>query len=53
MYANEFGTSWSWDGETVTKANDFLFQLQSSVFLVTFQILLQIMQLLKELTLKL
>lgn len=34
------GTDWSWDGETITKANGFLFQLQSSQFLVAFQILL-------------
>lgn len=53
LYANELGTGWSWDGETVTKANGFLFQLQSSVFLVAFQILLQIMEVLKELTLRL
>uniref|UniRef100_A0A1X7TFQ6 DUF4371 domain-containing protein n=1 Tax=Amphimedon queenslandica TaxID=400682 RepID=A0A1X7TFQ6_AMPQE len=51
LYSN-FGT-WNWDGETVTKANGFLFQLQSSTFLVAFHILLQVMQILKELTLKL
>ena len=51
-YANDIGTGWSWDGETVTKANGFLFQMQSSTFLVAFQILLQLMQVLKELTLK-
>lgn len=49
----DLGTDWAWDGETVTKANGFLFQLQSSTFLVSFHILLQVMTLLKELTLKL
>lgn len=48
----DLGTNWSWDGDTVTKANGFLFQLQSS-FLVSLHILLQVMTLLKELTLKL
>ena len=48
LYSN-FGT-WNWDGE---KANGFLFQLQSSTFLAAFHILLQVMQVLKELTLKL
>ena len=43
------GNDWSWDRETVTKANSFLFQLQSSTFLVALHILLQVMQLLKEL----
>ena len=28
----QLGTDWSWDRETVTKANGFLFQLQSSSF---------------------
>ena len=49
----DLGLNWSWDGETVTKANGFLYQLQSSSFLVSFYILLQILQVLKELTLKL
>ena len=35
----ELGRDWSWDGETITKANGFLFQLQSPSFLVSFQIL--------------
>lgn len=49
----ELGTDWTWDGETVTKANGFLFQLQSSLFLVAFQILLQVFQILQGLTIKL
>ena len=49
----ELGTDWSWDGETITKANGFLFQLQSSTFLVAFQILLQVFYVLRELTVKL
>ena len=52
LYA-DLGANWSWDGETVTKANGFLFQLQLSTFLVAFHILLQVMQVLKEVTLKL
>ena len=28
----DLGTDWSWDGETITKANGFLYQLQSSTF---------------------
>ena len=35
------GTDWNWDGETVTKANGFLYQFQSSTFLVCFKILLK------------
>ena len=34
---------WSWDGETVTKANGFFSQLESSLFLVSLQILLQVL----------
>ena len=49
----QLGMDWSWDGETITKANDFLFQLQSSLFLVSFQILVQAFQILRELTVKL
>ena len=49
----ELGTDWNWDRETVTKANGFLFQLQSSLFLVAFQILLQVFQILREVTIKL
>ena len=49
----ELGRDWSWDGETITKANGFLFQLQSPSFLVSFQILVQVLQILRELTIKL
>jgi len=49
----DLGTDWSWDGETITKANGLLFQLQSSSFLVSFQILVQVLQILREVTLKL
>ena len=49
----ELGRDWSWDGKTITKANGFLFQLQSPSFLVSFQILVQVLQILKELTIKL
>ena len=49
----ELGTDWSWDGETITKGNGFLFQLQSPLFLVSFQILLQVLHILRELTIKL
>jgi len=43
----------SWDGETLTKANGFLYQLESSLFLVCFKILLEISSYLRSLTLKL
>jgi hypothetical protein len=33
---SELGTDWSWDGEMITKANSFLYQLESSSFLVVF-----------------
>ena len=49
----DLGTDWSWDGETITKANGFLFQLQSSMFLVSFQILIQFFQILRKVTIKL
>ena len=49
----DLGIDWSWDGETITKATGFLYQLQSSTFLVSFQILMQFFQLLRELTIKL
>ena len=49
----ELGIDWSWDGETITRANGFLFQLQSPLFLVSFQILIQVLQILRELTVKL
>lgn len=28
----ELGTEWSWDGDTITKANGFLYQIQSPSF---------------------
>uniref|UniRef100_A0A1X7VGF4 DUF4371 domain-containing protein n=1 Tax=Amphimedon queenslandica TaxID=400682 RepID=A0A1X7VGF4_AMPQE len=49
----DLGTDWGWDGETVTRANGFLFQLQSPFLLVSFHILLQVMTLLIDLTVKL
>ena len=49
----DLGTGWNWDGETLTKANGFLFQLQSSSFLICFKTLLQVLYYLRELTLKL
>ena len=39
----ELGTDWSWDGETLTKANGFFYQLGSSSFLVCFKILLEVL----------
>lgn len=42
----DLGTDWSWDGETIIKANGFVFQLQSSSFLVAFQIIVQVLQIL-------
>ena len=49
----DIGTDWKWDGETLTKANGFLFQLQSPSFLIAFKILLRILYVLRELTVKL
>ncbi|XP_062512799.1 52 kDa repressor of the inhibitor of the protein kinase-like [Corticium candelabrum] len=49
----DFGTDWGWDGNTITKANGYLYQLQSPSFLVCFKILLEILQCLKGLTGKL
>ena len=49
----DFGTDWNWDGETITKANGFLFQLQSSSFLTCFKILIEIFHKLRSLTMKL
>ena len=49
----DLGTDWSWDGETITKANGFLFQLGSSSFLISFQILIQVFQILRDVTVKL
>ncbi len=47
------GTDWNWDGETLTKANGFIHQLECSSFLVCFKILLEVLSGLRELTLKL
>lgn len=44
---------WNWDGETVTKANGFLYQLESSLFLVSFVILLETLSSMQGLTCKL
>ena len=33
---SDLGTDWSWDGETITRANGFLFQLNSSSFFGSF-----------------
>jgi len=47
------GTNWNWDSETITKANGFLYQLESSLFLITFEILLEVLSSLRGLTMKL
>ena len=49
----DLGTDWKWDGESIMKANGFLFQLQSPSFLIAFKILLHILYILRELTVKL
>ena len=49
----ELGTEWSWDGDTITKANGFLYQIQSPSFLISFKILTQVLHILRELTMKL
>ena len=49
----DLGTDWSWDGETITKANGFLFQLESPTFLVSFQILIQLFQIIRDVTVNL
>ena len=49
----ELGCNWNWDGETLTKANRFLFQLQSPLFLLSLKILLEVLTSLRGLTLKL
>ena len=48
----ELGTDWSWDGETLTKANGFLHQVESSSFLICLKILLEVLSYLRSLTLK-
>ena len=47
------GTDWKWDTDTITKANSFLYQLESSSFLVCFKILLEVLANLRNLTVKL
>ena len=47
------GIDWNWDGETISKANGFLYQLESSSFLISFKILLEVLSSLRALTLKL
>ena len=49
----ELGTDWGWDGDSITKANGFLYQLQSSSFLIAFKVLVRILYVLRELTVKL
>ena len=49
----DLGKEWSWDGETITKADGFLYHLQSSSFLLCVSILLQILHILRELTMML
>ena len=49
----DLGTNWNWDGETLSKANGFLYQLESSPFLISFKILLEALSSLRALTLKL
>ena len=44
------GIDWNWDGETISKANGFL---ESSSFLISFKILLEVLSSLRALTLKL
>jgi len=50
---SDLGTDWDWDGETITKANGFLYQLQSSVFIICFAILLEVLTTFRGLTMKL
>lgn len=47
------GTEWNWDAETVMKATGFMYQLESSSFLICFQILLECLTRMRSLTLKL
>jgi hypothetical protein len=49
----EFGTNWAWDGDTITKANGFLYQLESCTFLICFKILLKVLYYLRDITVKL
>ena len=49
----DLGTDWNWDGDSITKANRFLFQLQSPSFLIAFKILVHVLYVVRELTVKL
>jgi hypothetical protein len=51
--SEDLGTEWNWDGETLTRANGFLHQLESSSFLISFKTLLEVLTCLKSLTIKL
>lgn len=42
-----------WDADTLTKANGFLYQLESSTFLICFKILLEVLSCFKSVTIKL
>lgn len=50
---DDLGTDWNWDAETVMKASGYIHQLESSPFLITFQILLECLTRLRSLTVKL
>ena len=47
------GTDWNWDADTVTKANGFIYQLESATFRLFFNIHLECLTHLQGLTLKL
>ena len=49
----ELGLSWNWDNDTVTKANGFLYQIESSSFLIYLKIVLEVFSYIRVLTLKL
>ena len=49
----EYGSDWNWDSETLTKATGYIFQLQSSSFLVCFHILLECLTHLRGISIKL
>ena len=49
----ELRNDWKWDGEIITKANGYLYQLEASSFFICFKILLKIVSYLREITLKL
>ena len=49
----DLGTDWNWDSDSITKANGFLFQLQSPSFLIAFKILVHVLYVVRELIVKL